>query len=292
MLEQRGAVVFDADLLARKAVETGTPGYQAVVERFGADVLAPGGDLDREALASIVFADPAARRDLEAIVHPEVRRMFAEGTEEHRDSNRVVVFSAPLLVETGMHTAFEVLLVVSTTKVRSKSSRHRSSAPGPTSSSASGADVGYAAVFFDAGETLVHPHSTFPDLFAQILRREGHDVTPELVRERGHVVFDRFRVAAENQELWTTSPERSRRFWHEVYEIFLSELGVPNANGLIDTVYGEFTDRSNYRLFEDVPAVLDRLRRAGLILGVVSNFEAWLERLLDELGGTDSFAVP
>jgi len=151
--------------------------------------------------------------------------------------------------------------------------------------------VGYAAVFFDAGETLVHPHPTFPDLFAQILRREGHDVTPELVRERGHVVFDRFRVAAENQELWTTSPERSRRFWHEVYEIFLSELGVPNANGLIDTVYGEFTDRSNYRLFEDVPAVLDRLRRAGLILGVVSNFEAWLERLLDELGVTDYFAV-
>ncbi|HLA92341.1 MAG TPA: HAD-IA family hydrolase [Actinomycetota bacterium] len=151
--------------------------------------------------------------------------------------------------------------------------------------------MGYAAVFFDAGETLVHPHPTFPDLFAQILRREGHDVTPELVRERGHVVFDRFRVAAENQELWTTSPERSRRFWHEVYEIFLSELGVPNANGLIDTVYGEFTDRSNYRLFEDVPAVLDRLRRAGLILGVVSNFEAWLERLLDELGVTDYFAV-
>ena len=115
MLEERGAVVFDADVLARRAVETASPGYQAVVERFGANVLAPGGELDREALASIVFADPAARRDLEAIVHPEVRRMFAEETEEHRDSNRVVVFSAPLLVETGMHTAFEVLVVVSTT---------------------------------------------------------------------------------------------------------------------------------------------------------------------------------
>ena len=114
MLEERGAVVFDADVLARRAVETGSAGYQAVVERFGANVLAPGGELDREALASIVFADPAARRDLEAIVHPEVRRMFAEGTEEHRDSDRVVVFSAPLLVETGMHTAFEVLIVVST----------------------------------------------------------------------------------------------------------------------------------------------------------------------------------
>ena len=115
MLEERGAVVFDADVLARKAVEAGSPGYQAVVERFGANVLAPGGELDREALASIVFADPAARRDLEAIVHPEVRRMFAEGAEEHRGSDRVVVFSAPLLVETGMHTAFEILVVVSTT---------------------------------------------------------------------------------------------------------------------------------------------------------------------------------
>ena len=115
LLEKRGAVVFDADLLAREAVEPGTPGHAAVMERFGADVLAPGGELDREALASIVFADPAARRDLEQIVHPEVRRLFAEGSEAYRDTDRVVVFSAPLLVETGMHTAFEVLVVVSAT---------------------------------------------------------------------------------------------------------------------------------------------------------------------------------
>lgn len=114
MLEQRGAVVFDADALARQAVEPGTPGHDAVVDRFGANVLGPGGELDREALASIVFADPAARRDLEAIVHPEVRRLFAEGCEAYRDDDVVVVFSAPLLVETGMHTAFEVLVVVST----------------------------------------------------------------------------------------------------------------------------------------------------------------------------------
>jgi dephospho-CoA kinase len=113
MLEKRGAVVFDADVLARQAVAPGTPGFEKVVERFGPNVLAPGGGLDREALASIVFADPAARRDLEAIVHPEVRRMFAEGCEEYRDSDRVVVFSAPLLVETGMHTAFDLLIVVS-----------------------------------------------------------------------------------------------------------------------------------------------------------------------------------
>ncbi len=114
MLEEHGAVVFDADVFARQAVAPGTPGHEAVVERFGSDVLVPGGDIDREALASIVFADPAARRDLETIVHPEVRRMFAEATEEFRGTDRVVVFSAPLLVETGMHTAFEVLVVVST----------------------------------------------------------------------------------------------------------------------------------------------------------------------------------
>ena len=114
MLEGRGAVVFDADALAREAVEPGNSGHTAVVERFGANVLAPGGELDREALASIVFADPSARRDLEAIVHPEVRRMFAEGSERFTGTDRVVVFSAPLLVETGMHTAFDVLIVVST----------------------------------------------------------------------------------------------------------------------------------------------------------------------------------
>jgi len=113
MLEERGAIVFDADVLAREAVAPGTPGHEAVVERFGANVLSPGGELDRDALAAIVFADPAARRDLEAIVHPEVRRLFAEGCDDYRDSDSVIVFSAPLLVETGMHSAFDVLIVVS-----------------------------------------------------------------------------------------------------------------------------------------------------------------------------------
>lgn len=143
--------------------------------------------------------------------------------------------------------------------------------------------MGYAAVFFDAGETLVHPEPSFPDLFAAILRREGHDADPETIRERSHVVFDRFRAAAQDNELWTTSPERSRRFWHDVYTIFLRDLGIPDGNGLVDTVYREFTDIANYALFEDVPATLDRLRGAGLVLGVVSNFEAWLELLLERL---------
>ncbi len=113
MLEKRGAVVFDADMLARQAMAPGTAGFDRVVERFGPHILAPGGDIDREALSSIVFADPAARRDLEAIVHPEVLRMFAERCEEYQGTDRIVVFSAPLLVETGMQTEFDVLIVVS-----------------------------------------------------------------------------------------------------------------------------------------------------------------------------------
>ncbi len=151
--------------------------------------------------------------------------------------------------------------------------------------------VRYAAVFFDAGETLVHPHPTFPDLFARVLRREGFDVAPETIRDRIHVVFDRFKRAAETNELWTTSTEKSRRFWHDVYEIFLRELEIPTGDGLIDTVYEEFTDLANYALFDDVVPTLDRLRGAGARLGVVSNFEEWLERLLDQLGIRDYFAV-
>lgn len=149
----------------------------------------------------------------------------------------------------------------------------------------------YAAVFFDAGETLVHPHPTFPDLFARILQREGYDVDPETIRDRTHVVFDRFKQAADTNELWTTSPERSRRFWHEVYGIFLRGLGIEGDDGLIDRVYAEFTDLANYALFEDVPPTLDKLRDAGLELGVVSNFEEWLEQLLEDLGVIGYFGV-
>ncbi len=150
---------------------------------------------------------------------------------------------------------------------------------------------GYAAVFFDAGETLVHPHPTFADLFAETLRTQGHEVSAETVRERGHVVFERFRSAAQANELWTTSLERSRRFWHDVYRVFVRELGIADADGLLDVLYATFTDLANYRVFDDVPPVLERLRDAGIVLGVVSNFEEWLEQLLEQLGVRSYFAV-
>jgi len=114
MLQERGAVVLDADEFARAAVVAGSPGLRSVVARFGGDILGPDGELDRPKLASIVFADPQALADLEAIVHPEVRRMIADGIQENLDADRVVVLVNPLLIEMGTHRDCDVVIVVST----------------------------------------------------------------------------------------------------------------------------------------------------------------------------------
>jgi putative hydrolase of the HAD superfamily len=151
--------------------------------------------------------------------------------------------------------------------------------------------VRFRAVFFDAGETLVHPHPSFPDLFAAVLAREGFPVGVEAIHEQVHHVGDRFAQAARDEELWTTSPERSRAFWLSVYERFLAGLGVSADDGLREVLYREFTDLANYALFEDVAPTLTALRGNGALLGVVSNFEEWLERLLGQLGVLDVFTV-
>ena len=77
LLAQRGAILIDSDVLSREVVEPGTPGLEAIVERFGPAVLAADGSLDRQALGTIIFADAQARADLNGIVHPEVRRRRA-----------------------------------------------------------------------------------------------------------------------------------------------------------------------------------------------------------------------
>jgi len=112
LLERRGAVVIDADQLAREAVAKGTPGFDRVVATFGTTVLTPDGDLDRGALAARIFSDPAEKAALEAIVHPEVARRFGERVGSLRTSDRVVVYVTPLLVELGLAPAFDVVVVV------------------------------------------------------------------------------------------------------------------------------------------------------------------------------------
>jgi dephospho-CoA kinase len=113
MLEERGAVILDADVFARDAVRAGSGGFRKVVERFGRGVVAPDGGLDRAALAQIVFSDADALRDLEAIVHPEVRRLMADGITANLDTQHVVVLVNPLLIEMGTHRDCDVVVVVS-----------------------------------------------------------------------------------------------------------------------------------------------------------------------------------
>lgn len=114
LLSARGAVIVDADQLAREVVEPGTPGLAAIRERFGESVLLPDGSLDRAALGALVFADARARADLNAIVHPLVRALGARlrAAALASDPGAVVVEVIPLLVETGQADAFDLVVVV------------------------------------------------------------------------------------------------------------------------------------------------------------------------------------
>lgn len=111
VLSELGAVVIDADLLAREVVAPGTEGLREVVDAFGPDLLTAQGELDRPAMGSIVFADEQARRRLEAIIHPRVRRRAAE-LEREAGQEAVVVHDIPLLAETGQGEAFDAVIVV------------------------------------------------------------------------------------------------------------------------------------------------------------------------------------
>ena len=110
--ERLGVPTIDSDLLARDAVAPETLGLSRVVERFGATVIDPDGTLNRKQLASIVFSDPLARRDLEAIVHPFVRvatdRWFAS---LHGSGHAFAIADIPLLYEGGRDTHFDAVIV-------------------------------------------------------------------------------------------------------------------------------------------------------------------------------------
>lgn len=113
-LAELGAVVIDADQLARDAVQPGSPGLAAIVDRFSAAVLAEDGSLDRPALGRIVFADDEARQALNGIVHPEVRRLYADAVADARarDPRAVIVYDVPLLAEARAADEFGTIVVV------------------------------------------------------------------------------------------------------------------------------------------------------------------------------------
>lgn len=108
-----GAATTDADAIVHELQRPGTPVFAAIVARFGAGIVGPGGALDREALRRLVFADPAARRDLEAIVHPAVRTRQVELARAARAAGAaVVVHDIPLLFESADPAAFDRVVLV------------------------------------------------------------------------------------------------------------------------------------------------------------------------------------
>lgn len=111
MLTDLGAVVIDADAIAREVVAAGTPGLAAVVAEFGEELLTADGELDRPAMGSLVFHDESARRRLEAIVHPLVFERYAE-QEAAAPQGALVVHDIPLLVESGRASEFDAVVVV------------------------------------------------------------------------------------------------------------------------------------------------------------------------------------
>lgn len=111
ILADLGAVVVDADLLAREVVAPGTDGLREIVEAFGPGVVTESGELDRPALGALVFADEERRRVLEGIIHPRVRRR-SEELEAAAPPGAVVVHDIPLLAETDQADRFEAVVVV------------------------------------------------------------------------------------------------------------------------------------------------------------------------------------
>lgn len=114
VLQQLGALVVDADDLAREAVSPGGSGLSAIAARFGSEVLGAHGELDRAALGTIVFSDPAARADLEEIVHPIVAHLSREAFERAAltQPERVLVYSIPLLTESRRAPEFDLVVLV------------------------------------------------------------------------------------------------------------------------------------------------------------------------------------
>jgi len=150
----------------------------------------------------------------------------------------------------------------------------------------------FRAVFLDAGETLLSPHPSFEEVFCNVLADCGHEVIPRDISEAwGSLISDLTDYLDQTgMSAWSTSPEASRQFWGMLYARLLAGLDVPDADQkLAEAIYSRFTQYDSYRLFDDSRPALTALRGAGLAVGLISNFEGWLEGMLTQMGVADSF---
>lgn len=140
-------------------------------------------------------------------------------------------------------------------------------------------------VFFDAGGTLLDPHPSFAALFASSCQAMGYDVTDEQV----NVVQDRLAPhltelveEADLPHAPSLSEEASYAFWTFTYRRFLGELGIDDE-AMTAKLYETFSSTNSYRLYEDVRPALDSIEVAGYRIGLISNFDSWLEKMLIEM---------
>ncbi|MPZ14613.1 MAG: HAD-IA family hydrolase [Chloroflexi bacterium] len=141
------------------------------------------------------------------------------------------------------------------------------------------------AVFFDVGGTLLHPHPSFHRLVAHVCQQRGLPVTAEEAERAEPRVWARIAQRQDRGRGFSISPEQSRAFWLWVYRAYLTELGYPEsaATDLPQRLLETFVQLESYRLYPDVLPTLERLQRAHLTLGVISNWEAWLHQLMAHL---------
>lgn len=137
--------------------------------------------------------------------------------------------------------------------------------------------------FFDVGETLVAPHPSFAEIVARVCRRHDYDVSPDQALAASPDLNLAFSGGIPGQPEYRTTAGHSRRFWEWVYRSTLDRLAI-DAPALPAAICEEFEDPANYRLFPDALPALGRLRSQGIRLGIISNWEPWLPRLLDRLG--------
>lgn len=140
-------------------------------------------------------------------------------------------------------------------------------------------------VFFDAGGTILDPHPSFAELFAQVCEENGRAVSPDEVRAVQERVAPHLVELLEEAGLDhgpTLSLEASRAFWTFTYRRFLAELGIEDES-LATALYERFSDPSSYRLYDDVLPAIESLLAHGKRIGLISNFDGWLEAMLIEM---------
>lgn len=145
-------------------------------------------------------------------------------------------------------------------------------------------------VFLDAGETILHPHPSFPELFARVASDSGYKIDVEesrAVQQRlaPHLVDLAEDTGVANPSL---STKDSEKFWSFIYRRLLREFGIADDD-LVRRLYATFSNVSSYRLFDDALPAMRALAAGGYRLGLISNFEEWLQEMLVELEVEDLF---